>query len=209
MWHPVFSETLLSICALHCDHEKTVWSTTGARAAGQYCGLVIHTLGTHLHLKFRHWDSCPRAKASCRHNSQYKSFSADMDCACLRELHRHSYTSDRCASRQEVGYRHEWPPFVELPAFKNWVLCWLGHLQHVAPAQCMLMPHQTALASFILANVDICGHDEAITWQRLCRVPLPADSAVPNEPYPHLRWQPSRHWVPCFLGPWLLLHNSA
>lgn len=69
-----------------------------------------------------------------------------------------------------------------------------------------------SISLFILTNVGICGYDEAIMWQSLCRVSpllLPTDSAMPDEPYPHLSWQPPRHWAPCFLGPWLLSHNSA
>jgi len=66
---------------------------------------------------------------------------------------------------------------------KELVLCWLGHLQHVVSAHCTLMPHQTALASFVLTSVDICGCDEAIMWQSLCCVPPPAQ--IPKELYPH------------------------
>lgn len=139
----------------------------------------------------------------------YKSFSAGVDHACLRELHWHSYTGGRCSSRQEVGYRHEWPLFVELPAFKNQVLCWLRHLQRVLPAHCTSMPHQIALASFILTNVDVCGYGEVNMWQSLCCVPPPAPRwfCHPRRTVPPS--QPFRRWVHCFLGPRLLSHNSA
>lgn len=126
--------------------------TTAATAAGQGCVLIFHTLASELHLEFRlSW-----GKVLVQTQLAILLY---VNHAHLTELYQHSCTSGKCACRQEVGYRHKWPQLEGLPAFKTCFLFWLGHLQHVLPAHWTLILHQTALASFILTNVDICDYD--------------------------------------------------
>lgn len=132
--------------------------------------------------------------------------------AYLREsqLHQGLQIQGRYASRQQMSYRYVWPPFMELPVFKNmffFFFCWLGHVQHVVPSHWALMPHRTALASFISTNVSIGRYDEALTRQSPSPPSLLILPSLENRAPSHT--QPPRRGLSRFLGLWLLSCNSA
>lgn len=67
-------------------------------AAGQECVLIFHTLASELHLGLR----LPCCKALVQ-----TQFAILLYHAHLTELHQHSCTSGKCASRQDVGHSHK------------------------------------------------------------------------------------------------------
>lgn len=107
--------------------------------------------------------------------------------AYLREsqLHQGLQIQGRYASRQEMSYRYMWPPFMELPVFKN---LWFFFVLTGTCAACGSFPLSINAPSDSISLFHLNKREyQRIWWSTHTAKPvpsLPADSAIPGEPCP-------------------------
>lgn len=188
----------LNLCSL-AQPWILVLSTTGATATVWHSVLIICTLGSHLHLTFSWWDSSTEIQVT-QWWLTWESHSYTRGCKFRVDMPPDNrWVTDMCDL-------HLWScQFSKICFF--FFFCWLGHVQHVVPSHWALMPHRTALASFISTNVSIGRYDEALTRQSPSPPSLLILPSLENRAPSHT--QPPRRGLSRFLGLWLLSCNSA